>query len=89
MRFPGYRKLMWVLLVTQMFPVAVLIVPMYKILSDLRLIDTYLGLILVYCSTAVPYCAWLLKGYFDTIPVRDRRGRARRRAHPVRHVLRG
>ncbi|GAA4787997.1 sugar ABC transporter permease [Streptomyces ziwulingensis] len=68
MRFPGYRKLMWVLLVTQMFPIAVLIVPMYQILSDLQLIDSYLGLILVYCSTAVPYCAWLLKGYFDTIP---------------------
>jgi arabinogalactan oligomer/maltooligosaccharide transport system permease protein len=68
MRFPGYRKLMWVLLVTQMFPIAVLIVPMYQILSELQLIDNYFGLILVYCSTAVPYCAWLLKGYFDTIP---------------------
>ncbi|MFJ9658284.1 sugar ABC transporter permease [Streptomyces griseoflavus] len=68
MRFPGYKKFMWVLLLTQMFPVAVLMVPMYQILSDLRLIDTYLGLILVYCSTAVPYCAWLMKGYFDTIP---------------------
>ncbi|AXI86394.1 ABC transporter permease, partial [Streptomyces sp. ETH9427] len=59
---------MWILLVTQMFPVAVLMVPMYQILSDLQLIDSYLGLILVYCSTAVPYCAWLMKGYFDTIP---------------------
>lgn len=68
MRFPGYKKFMWVLLVTQMFPVAVLMVPMYQILSQLQLIDTYLGLVLVYCSTAVPYCAWLLKGYFDTIP---------------------
>lgn len=68
MRFPGYRKFMWVLLVTQMFPIAVLIVPMYQILSELQLIDSYLGLVLVYCSTAVPYCAWLLKGYFDTIP---------------------
>jgi arabinogalactan oligomer/maltooligosaccharide transport system permease protein len=68
MRFPGYKKLMWALLVTQMFPIAVLIVPMYQILSQLRLIDSYLGLVLVYCSTAVPYSAWLLKGYFDTIP---------------------
>ncbi|MFJ5994227.1 sugar ABC transporter permease [Streptomyces sp. NPDC092370] len=68
MRFPGYKKFMWVLLCTQMFPIAVLIVPMYQILSDLQLVDTYLGLVLVYCSTAVPYCAWLLKGYFDTIP---------------------
>lgn len=76
MRFPGYRKLMWVLLVTQMFPVAVLMVPMYVILADLGLIDTYGALILIYCSTAVPYSAWLLKSYFDTIPVEiDEAGR--------------
>ncbi|MFF4310011.1 sugar ABC transporter permease [Streptomyces sp. 900105755] len=68
MRFPGYRKFMWLLLVTQMFPIAVLIVPMYQIMSRLGLIDSYLGLILVYCTTVVPYTAWLLKGYFDTIP---------------------
>ncbi len=42
---------MWILLVTQMFPVAVLIVPIYNILSDLGLLDTYLGLIIIYCST--------------------------------------
>jgi arabinogalactan oligomer / maltooligosaccharide transport system permease protein len=69
MRFPGYRKFMWVLLVTQMFPVAVLMVPLYKIMAALGLLDTYGGLVLIYCSTAVPYCAWLLKGYFDTIPI--------------------
>ncbi|QOV38800.1 ABC transporter permease subunit [Streptomyces ferrugineus] len=68
MRFPGYKKFMWLLLLTQMFPIAVLIVPMYQILSELQLIDSYLGLVLVYCATAVPYSAWLLKGYFDTIP---------------------
>ncbi|MFC7828617.1 sugar ABC transporter permease [Streptomyces sp. NPDC057375] len=76
MRFPGYKKFMWVLLITQMFPIAVLMVPMYVILSDLRLIDTYAALILVYLTTAVPYCAWLMKGYFDTIPVEiDEAGR--------------
>ncbi|WP_406196007.1 carbohydrate ABC transporter permease [Kitasatospora sp. NBC_01560] len=76
MRFPGHRPLMWSLLVTQMFPIAVLIVPMYTILSELDLLDSYLGLILVYSTTTVPYCAWLLKGYFDTIPVEiDEAGR--------------
>ncbi|MEV7783068.1 carbohydrate ABC transporter permease [Kitasatospora sp. NPDC088351] len=76
MRFPGHKPLMWSLLVTQMFPIAVLIVPMYTILSDLGLLDSYLGLILVYSTTTVPYCAWLLKGYFDTIPVEiDEAGR--------------
>ena len=69
MRFPGYRATMWMLLVVQMFPIAVLIVPLYKIMSSLHLIDSYFGLILAYCSTAVPFCAWMLKSYFDTIPI--------------------
>ncbi|MFC1443210.1 sugar ABC transporter permease [Streptacidiphilus sp. N1-10] len=69
MRFPGHRPLMYTFLLTQMFPVSVLMVPLYKIMANLGLLDTYQGLILIYCSTAVPYCAWLLKGYFDTIPV--------------------
>ncbi|QKW22674.1 carbohydrate ABC transporter permease [Kitasatospora sp. NA04385] len=69
MRFLGRGSLMYTFLLTQMFPVAVLMVPLYKIMANLGLLDTYTGLILIYCSTAVPYCAWLLKGYFDTIPV--------------------
>ncbi|OEJ98255.1 ABC transporter permease [Streptomyces thermolilacinus SPC6] len=68
MRFPGHKSLMWVLLVTQMFPVAVLIVALYNILGRLGLLDSYLGLILTYCSVSVPFCAWMMKGYFDTIP---------------------
>ncbi|MEU6554784.1 ABC transporter permease subunit [Streptomyces sp. NPDC046915] len=68
MRFPGYKSLMWVLLLTQAFPIAILIVPMYEIFSELGLIDTYWALIVINCTTAVPYSAWLLKGYFDTIP---------------------
>jgi arabinogalactan oligomer/maltooligosaccharide transport system permease protein len=68
-RFLGRGTLMYTFLLTQMFPVAVLMVPLYKILANTGLLDSYGGLILVYCSTAVPYCAWLLKGYFDTIPV--------------------
>ncbi|MFJ9770909.1 sugar ABC transporter permease [Kitasatospora sp. NPDC101157] len=76
MKFPGHKPLMWSLLVTQMFPIAVLIVPMYTMLSELGLLDSYTGLILVYSTTTVPYCAWLMKGYFDTIPVEiDEAGR--------------
>lgn len=68
MKFPGHKSLMWTFLVTQMFPVAVLIVPLYNLLVQLNLLDTYIGLILVYCTISVPFCAWMLKGYFDTIP---------------------
>jgi arabinogalactan oligomer/maltooligosaccharide transport system permease protein len=66
--FPGKRGLMWVFLLTQMFPVAILIVPIYTIMANLGLIDTKASLIIAYCTVAVPFCAWMLRGYFDTIP---------------------
>ncbi|MEU6082924.1 sugar ABC transporter permease [Streptomyces sp. NPDC047108] len=76
MRFPGHGPLMWSFLLFQMFPVAVLIVPLYNILGQLGLLDSYGGLILTYCSVSVPFCAWMLKGYFDTIPAEiDESGR--------------
>ncbi len=66
--FPGKRGLMWVFLLTQMFPVAILIVPIYTIMADLHLIDSLASLVVAYCTVAVPFCAWMLRGYFDTIP---------------------
>lgn len=67
-RFPGKRPLMLSFLVVQMFPFAVLIVPLYNILLTLGLQGSSFGLVLVYCTTAVPFCTYMLKGYFDTIP---------------------
>ncbi|MFF3762552.1 sugar ABC transporter permease [Streptomyces sp. NPDC001922] len=76
MRFPGHKSLMWSFLMFQMFPVAVLIVPLYNTLGKLGLLDSYGGLILTYCSVSVPFCAWMLKGYFDTVPAEiDESGR--------------
>ncbi|WP_432097344.1 sugar ABC transporter permease [Streptomyces sp. bgisy100] len=76
MRFPGHKPLMWSFLMFQMFPVAVLIVPLYNTLGKLGLLDSYGGLILTYCSVSVPFCAWMLKGYFDTVPAEiDESGR--------------
>jgi arabinogalactan oligomer/maltooligosaccharide transport system permease protein len=66
--FPGKRPLMWVFLITQMFPVAILIVPIYSLMSRLGLINTPASLVIAYCTVAVPFCTWMLKGYFDTIP---------------------
>lgn len=68
-RFPGHKQLMWSFLITQMFPMAILIVPLYNIFAQLGLLNNLLGLILAYCTTAVPFCAWMMKGYFDTIPI--------------------
>lgn len=66
--FPGKRGLMWTFLITQMFPVSILIVPIYTIMSALGLINTHAALVLAYCTIAVPFCTWMLKGYFDSIP---------------------
>ncbi|MFC5241220.1 carbohydrate ABC transporter permease [Streptomyces atrovirens] len=75
-RFPGMRPLMWMLLLTQMFPVAVLIVPLYNLLADLGLLNQPVGLVVTYLTVAVPFCAWMMKGYFDGIPVEiDEAGR--------------
>lgn len=75
-RFPGMRPLMWTLLVTQMFPVAILIVPIYQLLAKFHLLNQPLGLILTYMTISVPFCAWTMKGFFDTIPTEiDEAGR--------------
>ncbi|MCX4677768.1 carbohydrate ABC transporter permease [Streptomyces sp. NBC_01433] len=67
-RFPGKRGLMWTLLITQMFPVAVLIVPIYNIMSNIGLLNQPAGLVITYLTISVPFCAWMMKGFFDTIP---------------------
>lgn len=67
-RFPGKRGLMWTLLITQMFPVAVLIVPIYNIMASMGLLNSPAGLVITYLTIAVPFCAWMMKGFFDTIP---------------------
>ncbi|WP_203743718.1 sugar ABC transporter permease [Catellatospora bangladeshensis] len=65
--FPGRRHLLMVFLVTQMFPVAILIVPIYQIMAALGLINTHASLVIAYLTIAVPFCSWMLKGYFDSI----------------------
>jgi arabinogalactan oligomer/maltooligosaccharide transport system permease protein len=75
-RFPGLRPLMWLLLITQMFPVAVLIVPLYNLLASLGMLNQPIGLVITYLTVAVPFCAWMMKGYFDGIPAEiDEAGR--------------
>jgi len=67
-RFPGRRLSLSGLLITQMFPGTMMMIPLYILLDKAGLLDHQLGLILVYATTAVPFCTWSLKGYFDTIP---------------------
>lgn len=67
-RFVGRRSGLFLFLVSQMFPGILMMVPLYVIMQKLRLLDTIVGLVLVYSITSVPFSVWMLKGYFDTIP---------------------
>ena len=68
-RFPGRRAGLMSFLVSQMFPGTLMLIPLYIILVKwLGLGSTRISLVLVYATTAIPFCVWMLKGYFDTIP---------------------
>ena len=67
--FAGKKAGLLSLLVTQMFPATMLLLPMYIMLVKLHLINTYLGIVIMYSATALPFCIWQMKGYYDTIPV--------------------
>jgi arabinogalactan oligomer/maltooligosaccharide transport system permease protein len=67
-KFWGRKTFLMFFLVTQMFPATMLILPLYLMLARLNLINSYLGLIIMYTTTALPLCVWQMKGYYDTIP---------------------
>lgn len=66
--FIGKKVSMFGLLTTQMFPATMLLLPMYIMLIKLGLLNSYLGIIIIYSATALPFCVWQMKGYYDTIP---------------------
>jgi ABC-type glycerol-3-phosphate transport system permease component len=67
-RFPGSRRLSFSLFLTQLFPQAVIIVPLFIIFRNLRLYDTFGALILANMVFAVPVATWLMIGFYDGIP---------------------
>jgi multiple sugar transport system permease protein len=66
--FRGKAFLLSFLLVTQMFPAVMKIIPYYKILVSVHLNDTRPGLLIVYASFSIPFCTWMMYGYFKSIP---------------------
>ena len=70
-RRPGgvNRPVVGWILISQTFPVILIIVPLFLILSRLGLGNTHLGLILVYMVWSLPFVLWMLRGYVQNIPV--------------------
>jgi arabinogalactan oligomer/maltooligosaccharide transport system permease protein len=68
-RFRGRGAGMTVFLATQMFPATMLLLPLYVLMRNLGLADSLVGLAIAYSVTALPFCVWTMKGYFDSIPI--------------------
>jgi multiple sugar transport system permease protein len=66
--FRGKGSFLTFLLMTQMFPSIMLLIPFYRIIATLGLINTLSALIITYVSFTVPFCTWLMLGYFKSIP---------------------
>ena len=66
--FPGRTAGLIFLLTTQMIPGVMLLVPIYILAAKLDIINTWIGLVVTYSVTSIPFSIWILKGYYDTIP---------------------
>ncbi len=66
--FPGHRYYLVILMGSQMMPPLAIAIPGFLILDKVDLLDTYLGLVLVYISFILPFVVWIMRGYFATIP---------------------
>ena len=69
LRFPGRKVIARGLVFTYLVPPALLFIPLFAVMSTLRLVATHHGLILTYLSFSVPFCTWLLMGYFRSVPL--------------------
>ncbi len=68
-RFRGRNVSLLFLLTTQMIPAGMLLIPIYLFLARVGLLDTYKGILLAYVVSSIPFSIWILKGYYDTVPV--------------------
>lgn len=67
-RFFGRSYLMRQFLVVNMFPIVLLIIPLFIIMRHFGLLDTYLGVIIAHSTFAIPFSTWMMTGYMDAIP---------------------
>jgi multiple sugar transport system permease protein len=65
---PGKSKFMFSILGSQMLPVIVVIIPLYLLMQQFKLMDTWRGLVLLYSGFMLPTVIWIMHSYFLTIP---------------------
>jgi multiple sugar transport system permease protein len=68
-RFPGKNGLFYGVLLRNMFPAVIFLIPLFIMMRNLHLVNTYASLIITYMTFGLPLSIWLLKGFYDNIPV--------------------
>jgi multiple sugar transport system permease protein len=68
LQFRFQRGILLLFLSTYMLPPIAILISLYLMMVQLHLLDTKLGLILVYCSFIIPFVLWIMSGYFRSIP---------------------
>jgi ABC-type glycerol-3-phosphate transport system permease component len=68
LEIPLRRTLLMLILTTQMFPLVVLIIPLFVLMRNADLIGTYQGLVIAYLAFTVPLAIWIMRGFIVTIP---------------------
>ncbi len=68
-RYPGREGWLYGSLAIYMVPPVAFVLPLYFILEQVSLLNTHLGLTLVYCSMILPFLTWMLKNQFDALPL--------------------
>lgn len=66
--FRGKKTVLMSLLLTQMLPAIILVIPLFRIYYNLGLINTRMSLLLTYTTTQLPFCIIMMSGFFSTIP---------------------
>ena len=67
-KFPGATLLLMIVVMSQMLPGSSILIPIFQVIRSLGLLDSHVGMVLVYTGFAIPFCTWLLNGYFGAIP---------------------
>ncbi|MCJ9669057.1 carbohydrate ABC transporter permease [Neorhizobium sp. BETTINA12A] len=67
-RFPGRKLLMLQFLLINMFPIVLLILPLFVLMRRFNILDTHFGLILANATVAIPFAVWMLTSYIGAIP---------------------
>lgn len=67
-KFRGAQGMLSFILLTQMLPSVILIIPYFTLMRTLGILNTHLALVLAYASFSLPFCTWMLRGFFAGIP---------------------